>query len=185
MFNVWVANLGKYNEGDLVGEWWDLEEVEDFDLEFEELRSRIGLSDEPDERGVYYEEYAVFDWECDLPGVEYTQYPNLEEWWEMAREWAGLLDYEQTYAKIFDEACGGDFRECVDGIEKVICHPGCDDMSDVAKYYVSLDFECYGLDSDKFRWIQNYFDYKAYGKMLEMDNFFVQHDGTMYEVLAR
>ena len=48
-----LTNLGKYNEGDLVGEWVDLPIDED---ELEDVFKRIGISDEPDENGVYYEE---------------------------------------------------------------------------------------------------------------------------------
>lgn len=45
---VYIANLGKYNEGELVGDWFS------FPLEWEEIKERIGLN-------CYYEEYAVHD----------------------------------------------------------------------------------------------------------------------------
>ena len=42
---VYIANLGKYNEGELVGAWFT------FPIDFEEVKEKIGLNDE-------YEEYA-------------------------------------------------------------------------------------------------------------------------------
>ncbi|HFH8388961.1 antirestriction protein ArdA, partial [Streptococcus pneumoniae] len=47
---VYIANLGKYNEGELVGAWFT------FPIDFEEVKEKIGLNDE-------YEEYAIHDYE--------------------------------------------------------------------------------------------------------------------------
>ena len=43
---VYIANLGKYNEGELVGDWFS------FPLDEEVIAERIGLNAE-------YEEYAI------------------------------------------------------------------------------------------------------------------------------
>ena len=43
---IYIANLGKYNEGELVGAWFTPP------VDFEEVKERIGLNDE-------YEEYAI------------------------------------------------------------------------------------------------------------------------------
>ena len=43
---IYIANLGKYNEGELVGAWFTPP------VDFEEVKERIGLNDE-------YEEYAL------------------------------------------------------------------------------------------------------------------------------
>lgn len=45
---VYIANLGKYNEGELVGDWFS------FPIDEEDVSERIGLNS-------YYEEYAVHD----------------------------------------------------------------------------------------------------------------------------
>ena len=45
---VYIANLGKYNEGELVGDWFS------FPLDEEVIAERIGLNAE-------YEEYAIHD----------------------------------------------------------------------------------------------------------------------------
>lgn len=47
---VYIANLGKYVEGELVGAWFTVPVSPD------EVRERIGLDDQ-------YEEYAIHDYE--------------------------------------------------------------------------------------------------------------------------
>lgn len=60
---IYIANLGKYNEGELVGAWFTPP------VDFEEVKERIGLNDE-------YEEYAIHDYE--LP-FELTNIPPLRK----------------------------------------------------------------------------------------------------------
>ena len=56
---IYIANLGKYNEGELVGAWFTPP------VDFEEVKERIGLNDE-------YEEYAIHDYELPFEIDEYT-----------------------------------------------------------------------------------------------------------------
>ena len=58
--SVWIGNLGKYNEGYLIGEWLKLPAT---DKEINKLLERIGTSDKPDVNGVYYEEYFCADYD--------------------------------------------------------------------------------------------------------------------------
>ena len=46
---VYVANLGKYNEGELVGDWFEPP------IDYDEMAERIGLNE-------FYEEYCVKWW---------------------------------------------------------------------------------------------------------------------------
>ena len=82
MLNVWVGNLGKYNEGELVGEWLKLpvskQELDTF------LREKVGLQltqaevDKAlEEEGDCYEEYMINDYETDLP-IKISEYENLD-----------------------------------------------------------------------------------------------------------
>jgi len=67
MLNIWVGNLGKYNEGELKGGWLELpkskEEIDNF------LKEKVGLNEE-------YEEYMINDYETDLP-YKVTEYENI------------------------------------------------------------------------------------------------------------
>ena len=71
---VYIANLGKYNEGYLVGDWFS------FPLDFEEIAERIGLNGE-------YEEYSVHDTDnfpCEVS--EYISIDELNQMYEMIEE---------------------------------------------------------------------------------------------------
>lgn len=50
---VYIANLGKYLEGESIGEWFTLPVV------FEDVQERIGLNER-------YEEYAIHDYELPI-----------------------------------------------------------------------------------------------------------------------
>lgn len=50
---IYIANLGKYNEGELVGAWFTPP------VDYDEMAERIGLNDR-------YEEYAIHDYELPL-----------------------------------------------------------------------------------------------------------------------
>lgn len=54
---VYVANLGKYNEGQLVGGWISLPTTDERIFKF--LRDVVGID-------AQYEEYAIHDWESDI-----------------------------------------------------------------------------------------------------------------------
>src|SRR5574344_2139293 len=83
MLNVWVGNFGKYNEGELVGDWLELPKTKDEIDKF--LKENVGLQltqKEVDEAlakdGVCYEEYMINDYETDLP-VYIGEYESLRE----------------------------------------------------------------------------------------------------------
>ena len=61
---VYIANLGKYNEGELVGDWFS------FPLDEEVIAERIGLNAE-------YEEYAIHDTDNRKENQSPTSSPSL------------------------------------------------------------------------------------------------------------
>lgn len=86
IIDVYVANLGKYNEGELVGTWVSLpvSEVELKDI----LAKKVGLEINPARahakamRGeAVYEEYAIHDYEMGevLDGWQISEYEHLED----------------------------------------------------------------------------------------------------------
>lgn len=71
MFNVYLTNLGKYNEGELIGEWMSLPiSVEGFGR----VLQRIGINKE-------YEEWFITDHDINISGLSryLGEYTNLEE----------------------------------------------------------------------------------------------------------
>lgn len=80
-----VTNLGKYNEGELIGEWVDFPCNED---EWEEVLERIGIDEK-------YEEYFFSDWEIELDNANtlemYLSYDEVNDLaWDLE-----ILDYNE------------------------------------------------------------------------------------------
>ena len=98
---AYIANLGKYNEGELVGGWIDLpttnEEIEEF------LRDTVGINEQ-------YEEYALHDWESDY--MEYPgEYINLNELNEQCSEIDELDEWDMKVFKAANEVFGVDIED--------------------------------------------------------------------------
>ena len=75
---VYIANLGKYNEGCLVGAWFT------FPIDEEDVKEKIGLNEQ-------YEEYAIHDTDNFPIAIgEYVSIEELNEMYEMIEE---LPDY--------------------------------------------------------------------------------------------
>ncbi|MDR2899576.1 MAG: antirestriction protein ArdA [Clostridiales bacterium] len=72
MFKAYVTNLGKYNEGELVGEWLDFPTTGE---KIQETLKNIEID------GINYEEYFITDYDSDIYGVtrELGEYENLRE----------------------------------------------------------------------------------------------------------
>ena len=75
---VYIANLGKYNEGYLVGAWFT------FPIDEEDVKEKIGLNEQ-------YEEYAIHD--TDNFPIDIGEYVSIEELNEMYEMIEELPDY--------------------------------------------------------------------------------------------
>ena len=76
IFRAHVTNLGKYNEGHLVGDCLDFPVThEDMSVKeaVNEMLCRIGVD------GVLYEEYFITDYDCEIEGLTdcLGEYENL------------------------------------------------------------------------------------------------------------
>lgn len=68
MLNIFITNLGKYNEGKLVGEWLKLPVSEE---EFKAAKKRIGINE-------HYEEYFISDYECSIENFKVEEYEYID-----------------------------------------------------------------------------------------------------------
>lgn len=79
---AYITNLGKYNEGELVGQWVDFPCDED---DFEEILKEIGVDECHESHDgstcTSYEEWFVTDYDCELDGLasELGEYPGFDE----------------------------------------------------------------------------------------------------------
>lgn len=109
-----LTNLGKYNEGELIYKWVELPATEE---ELQAAFEAIGVSDEPDENGNYYEEFFITDYECAFYRI--GEYDNLEELNEIAETLEALEDYEKDIVKALLND-GYDLKEALDAKDDCI-----------------------------------------------------------------
>ena len=105
-FEAFVTNLGKYNEGMLVGEWVKFPTTEE---EMQKVFERIGIGKQ-DEFGQPYEEWFITDYECPIYGVQKMlgEYENLDKLNYLAAliDELSLSDQEKLVA-IMEAGCPG------------------------------------------------------------------------------
>lgn len=168
MFRIWIGNLGKYNEGELIGEWVDLP-CDDFDAVFE----RIGINER-------YEEIFIADFDNDY-GYEVGEWDNLEMLNERAETLEGLNDFEcDVWEALHDD--GLDYEEIIEIIERgdYICWWNCDSMGDVAY----AEFESSGRLSELERHIDpSYIDWAAIGRDMSFEGSYYPCGNGYIEVL--
>lgn len=157
---VYIANLGKYNEGELVGDWFTPP------LDEDEIAERIGLNDE-------YEEYAIHDYELPFEIDEYTPLEEVNRLCEMVEE----LDYPMC--EVIDDLLGyfSSIEDLCDHKDDIIHLPGCNDMTDVAYYYIDE----YGALGDIPEHIKGYIDYEGFGRDLEYEGRFAETRYGIFE----
>lgn len=174
MINIYITNLGKYNEGKLVGKWVELP----CDNWEKELRS-IGVSDEPDENGEYYEEYFITDYDTDIPGLKIGEYDNLDELNEFAERVERLDSSEKIALRGFLKN-GSSLEDALEDVENInyAIYWGCYDMEDVAREIVEEIGMLQGIPDE----IARYFDYEAYGRDLDLERTFIFVDNHCVEL---
>lgn len=169
MMKIYLTNLGKYNEGELVGKWISLPISEE---ELEKAMQEIGINEE-------YEEYFITDYECDIDGLEIGEYSNLEELNELAET---LEDMDDADAKAFTAYIqnGSNFEEALEGVQNgdYRIYYNCNDMEDVAMEVVE---ECGYLQNVPEN-VARYFDYEAFGRDLAIEGTFIYVDGDYVEI---
>lgn len=169
MLKIYLTNLGKYNEGFLIGEWVTLPIDEE---ELQEVLERIGINEE-------YEETFITDYETDIDGVTVGEHDSVEELNELAETLEGLdkYDLEVVEAMLSD---GYGLKEAMERKDDCIVWYDCNDMEDVAMQYCE---ECGILASIPDN-LKCYFDYAAFGRDMSFEGHFVfTSAGNCVEIL--
>ena len=108
-FEAFITNLGKYNEGDLVGEWVKFPTTAE---DLEAVFKRIGIGS-VDEFGQPYEEWFITDYDMYVDGMYNIlgEYENLDELNYLASKIEDMNDYEyEQFCAIIDQ---GDYTSSV------------------------------------------------------------------------
>lgn len=162
---VFIVNLGKYNEGESIGDWFTLP------VDEEEVAERIGLNDE-------YEEFAIHDYEAPFKVDEYMSLDDLNHLAELAEEIDGTPLGDA--AREVQQAFFNSFEEMVESKDDIICYSDCSDMTDVAAYFI----EELGSLGEMSPNIQRYIDYEAFGRDLEIEGNFVCTSYGVFEYIG-
>ena len=194
MIKLYLANLGKYNEGILKGNWIELPLS---GTELEEAMVEIGVAHydkdgnyvpyviETDEKGneYIYEEYAIHDYETDL-SIAISEYSSVDDLNSIAEN---VGDVDIKYINTLLDAGEIDMQDL---IEKP--------FSDILEGYafVELDNSLCGSDEEKVGYsfidgvfggpesltrevLERYFDYEAYGRDLLLSGEGFVSDGVL------
>ena len=166
-FAAFITNLGKYNEGELVGEWVKFPTTAE---EMKEVFKRIGIG-QKDDFGNPYEEWFITDYDCYVDGLydKLGEYESLDELNYLASKLEEMSDseYAQFQAGMeMGDHCGS-LQEIINLTENLDCYeiyPNIEDYDDLGRYYIEE------LDAMQVpEHLQNYIDYEAYGRDVAMD----------------
>lgn len=158
MMRIYLTNLGRFTEGELVGEWVDLPISNE---ELQKVFARIEINEK-------YEEYFITDYETDLNGIEISEYSNLETLNEMAETLEALDDNEKEVVNaIMTE--GYSLEEALEKKEDCMVYCDCSDMEDVAREYA----EQTGLLDSIPENLRSYFDFETFGRDMSYEGHFV------------
>lgn len=171
-FEVFITNLGKYNEGNLVGEWVKFPTTEE---ELKKVFERIGIEPgAPDEYGGHYEEWFITDYDCYVPGLTEAallgEYENLDELNYLASKLMELDDCEldrlEAAMEVADETGSvKDIINLIDNPEKYEVYPGIENDEDLGRYYADEMVYIHLTDE-----VRDYFDYEAYGRDMAIND---------------
>lgn len=169
MLRIYLTNLGKYNEGMLVGEWVDLPVSEE---ELEKVFNRIGINDE-------YEEYFITDYESDIDGVKVGEYENIDDLNELAEALEDLDSEEENVLSVMLED-GCTFEEALEKIKDrdYMVYYNCNSMEDVAYQVIEESGLLDGVPEK----VARYFNYEAYGRDLEIEGTFYLINNAYIEI---
>ena len=174
-FAAFITNLGKYNEGELVGEWVKFPTTAE---ELKEVFKRIGIG-QKDDFGQPYEEWFITDYDCYVDGLysKLGEYENLDELNYLASKLDEMSEseYAQFQAGMeMGDHCGS-LQEIINLTENLDCYevyPDIHDYDDLGRYYIE-ELDVMQVPEH----LQNYIDYEAYGRdvALEENGTFTDH----------
>jgi len=166
-FAAFITNLGKYNEGALVGEWVKFPTTAD---ELKKVFERIGIGSE-DAFGQPYEEWFITDYDCYVGGLydKLGEYANLDELNYLASK---LDDMDQSEYERFQAAMEigdhtGSIQDLINLTENLDCYdiyPDIEDHDDLGRYYID-ELEAMQVPDH----LLNYIDYEAYGRDVALE----------------
>ena len=161
-FAAFITNLGKYNEGELVGEWVKFPTTPE---EMQEVFKRIGIG-EKDDFGYVYEEWFITDYDCYVDGLydKLGEYSNINELNYLASKLDDMMqyDYDKFCAAVTVGDHTGSIQDLINLTENLDCYEvysDIDDDDDLGRYYLE-EVDVLQIPD----YLRGYIDYEAYGR---------------------
>ena len=188
IFEAFITNLGKYNEGALIGEWVSFPATPE---EVKKALEKIGIGAK-DEFGNVYEEWFITDYNCDVDGlaknINFGEYENLDELNYLASKIGELNSYElekfQAVLEVSDYT--GSVKDIINltgNLDKYDIYPDVKNCEDLGIYYVD-ELELVKVPDE----LRYYIDYESYGRDIALDengqfteNGYVRDNGDSFE----
>lgn len=178
-FKIFLTNLGKYNEGELDGEWVALPTTKE---NLSPAMKRIGISQS-------YEEWFISDYDCEIGYLARClgEYENLNELNYLAAKIEELDEYDfKMFESVLEYDGGGGIRgaaDVINAIENLDCYRLYDGAYNERDLGWCLLEEEGIYDLDKLSNLRNYIDYEAFGRdfSFEVEGGFV--NGGFLEVI--
>lgn len=157
--NIFLTNLGKYNESYLVGEWVKLPVPAD---KLDEVLERIGINGD-------YEEYFITDYEASFANLNLSEYTSIEalngfaarleelDRWD-EEKLAAVLEYESVSSIT-------DIMDIIDHLDEFDILADVEDDEGLGQYYAE---ELCTLNAVP-EHLRSYFDYEAYGRDIRLE----------------
>lgn len=165
IIEAYVTNLGKYNEGELVGKWIELPIGEE---DFKEVLKEIGVD------GENYKEYFFTDYSYDnIENLYLSEHENIDDLNEIAEQLENLSDYELDVFNAITQYFGVGYA-LEFNIDDYNLYTDITNEEDLGRYYAD---EVYFDDIKTGSILHNYIDYEQFGHdiALEADGGFTDY----------
>lgn len=178
---LYIANLGKYNEGELDGAWINLPYDDD---QWENLMLSIHLAHRDEngdyvegyeEDGIVYEEFAIHDYESEIPGFRVPEYTNPSSINDLIAEIEDLDEWDyETFTAIL-EAETDDLQQALNITLSgdATFYSGVDSLEDLA-----MQFADEGILSKEF--LLDHIDWEGVARDMSFDGYTETSGGVLW-----
>ena len=174
---VYITDLEAYNNGHLVGAWYELPMNED--LLAESIENELQKGKKICNSTHHHEEYFITDYECDYMKIE--EYQSLTKLNEIAEKIENLNDEEITGVKLMlENHIVNSIDEAIENLDNMIC-TGESKMEDIAYNYIEESGALQNMPES----LQGYFDYEALGRDMGIEgSYFRDGEGIFWEYIG-
>ena len=160
---VYIENIGRRDEGEIIGAWFAAP------LDEDEIRERLELNDQ-------HSEYIISDFESLLPIGEVTDISEINDIYSVLEKLDGM-PYFDVIDEIMREA-GMTLDQVYKSCNDIILYSGIDTEEDLGLYLVEESGLLDGIP-DK---VSRYFDYASYGRDVAINGVFIYTSRGYVEV---